>query len=349
MQTEEQPQEEVLSIRASEVSIRPVAWLWPWWIPQGKITVFDGHPGFAKSTILLDIGARVTTGRSMPDGSPGPQGAVIVINYEDDAEDTIVPRFVAAGGDPEQLILSDTVRTAEGLEPLELPTHIGLLEELVTDTGAVLVVIDPLMAALAADVKSGIDHNVRRALSPVRSMAERTGAAVVIVRHLNKNTNVGDPIMRGGGSIGIIGAARAGLIVGQDPDDSTRRVLAISKTNLAPSGTPSLLYKVTSDPKLNVAAIEWLGHTDRTAREIIDPDQDGSSSGAVGEAVGILTEYLEDGPKLATDAQRYCAEAGIAKRTLDRAKKRLGVKARPRDNGEGRHWHWELPEGEERQ
>ncbi len=298
---------------------------------------------------MIDVAARVTTGRAMPDRSPGFDGAVIMVNYEDDAADTIVPRFLAAGGNPERLILSDTVKSAGGLDPLELPTHVEHLEELVNKTEAVLVVIDPLMAALAGDVKSGIDHSVRRALSPIRSMAERTGASVVVIRHLNKNVKIGDPIMRGGGSIGIIGAARAGLIVGQDPDDSTRRVLAISKTNLAPGGEPSLVYRVKSDPELNVGAIEWLGYTERTAREIIDPDQAESSGSAVGEAVGILREYLEDGPKLATDAQKYCAEAGIAKRTLDRAKKRINVKARPRDNGAGRRWYWELSEGEERQ
>jgi len=33
---------------------------------------------------------------------------------------------------------------------------------------------------------------------------------LLIIRHLNKDSKVTDPILRGGGSIGIIAAARAG-------------------------------------------------------------------------------------------------------------------------------------------
>lgn len=343
------PVEAIYAQRASEVETRPVEWLWNPYIPRGKLAAFDGLPGLGKSSITLDLAARVTTGRPMPDGRPGVEGDVVMVSYEDDAADTIVPRFLAAGGNPERLHLVDGVRTAEGIGPLELPDHIAMLEALVEDTQAVLVVIDPLMAALAGDVKSAVDHHVRRALAPLRSLAERTRAAVLVVRHLNKSSKVSDPILRGGGSIGIIGAARAGLIVAQDPDDPDRRVLAISKSNLAPGGHPSLGYRVVTDDAHGVGAIEWLGESRHQAGDLLRDGTDEPRGVAVSEAVATLRELLEDGPQPADEAKRYCRDAGIAPRTLDRAKKRLGVRARPQLNGKRKRWWWELPSvGEER-
>lgn len=337
------PPPSVYAIRACDVQPRAVEWLWEPWIPRGKITVLDGLPGLAKSTITLDLAARVTRELPMPDGAKGASGAVVMASYEDDPSDTIVPRFLAAGGDTKRFLLGDNVRTSEGLAPLELPDHIDALEALVVDTGAVLAVIDPLMAGLAADVKSAVDHHVRRALAPLRSMAERTRAAVLVVRHLNKSSKVSDPVLRGGGSIGIIGAARAGLLVANDPDDPDRRVLAISKANLAPSGHPSLGYRVVTDDAHGVGAIEWLGESRHEARDLLR-DSDEPRRGAVSDAVAVLHELLADGPVPAKEAKAYCLEAGIASRTLDRAKKQLGVRARPHLNGEQKRWIWELPE-----
>jgi hypothetical protein len=109
--------------------------------------------------------------------------------------------------------------------PPELPADLFLLEDLVKSKRAALVVIDPLMAFLSGQVDSHRDQDVRRVLASLAYMASRTGAAVVIVRHMNKGT--GSALYRGSGAIGIVGAARAGLLVAPDPDDEGRRILAI--------------------------------------------------------------------------------------------------------------------------
>ena len=72
--------------------------------------------------------------------------------------------------------------------------------------GVALVVIDVLNVYLGADVDGHKDQDVRRALMPLAKLAERTAAAVVVLRHLNKSTG-GPAIYRGAGSIGI-GAQR---------------------------------------------------------------------------------------------------------------------------------------------
>ena len=344
MSEREHAQPQLRAVCAADVEVRPVEWFWEGRIPLGKVTMIDGSPGLAKSMIATNLAARCTSGARMPDGKPGAKGSAVYIGFEDDLGDTLVPRFLAAGGSPERFFLTDTIATEDGPRPLEIPEDVPHLEALVNEVGAVLLVVDPLMAALGVDVKTGIDHHVRRALAPLRDMAERTGAAVLLIRHLNKSVNVSDPVMRGGGSIGIIGAARAGLIVARDPDDPDRRILAVSKMNVGRDDAPALAYQVKSDAKHEVGVIDWLGTSDRTAQDLLQTDEP-AARGARGEAVGILREKLEDGPVLATEARAYCREAGISKSTLDRAKVKLGVMARPKAGEDGKsHWWWSLPD-----
>ncbi len=98
------------------------------------------------------------------------------------------------------------------------------------------------MAYLAGDVNAHRDQDIRRALHVLSGLAERPGCCVIVLRHLNKSGG-GNALYRGGGSIGIIGAARAGFMCGRDPDDETgaRRVFANIKMNIAPE-PPSLAY-----------------------------------------------------------------------------------------------------------
>ena len=184
--------------------------------------------------MTTDLAARVTAGLDLPDGTPTDAAGAVIVSAEDGAADTIRPRFDAAGGNPTRAcLLGDE-------EPFVIPDDIPRLERAVRQVGAALVVIDPIMAFLSGEVNSNRDQDVRRALTPLKQMAERTGAAIVLVRHLNK-TPGGNPLYRGGGSIGLIGAARSGLVVGRHADDDELRVLAGQKNNLSlpPKASPT--------------------------------------------------------------------------------------------------------------
>lgn|GEM_PF-3456641 len=211
---------------------RAVEWLWRGHVPRGTVTIFEGDPGLGKSALTCDLAARVSTGAPMPDGTPGVVGGAVILSAEDSLRDVIRPRLEAAGADLERVVALAAIRTAEGERLPELPLDLGALERAIVESSAVLVVIDPLMAYLGVEVNSWRDQDVRRALAPLAALAERAGCAVVIIRHLNKGAG-GSAIYRGGGSIGIVGAARAAFVVAKDPDDATARVLAPVKCNLA--------------------------------------------------------------------------------------------------------------------
>ena len=96
-----------VGVSSSEVRGTVVNWLWQGRIPLGKITMLDGDPGLGKSLLTIDLTARVTRGRLMPDDSPGivGGGGVVLLSGEDDAADTVRPRLDAAGADVTRVLI----------------------------------------------------------------------------------------------------------------------------------------------------------------------------------------------------------------------------------------------------
>jgi hypothetical protein len=312
-------------------------------LPLGKVAVLDGDPGLGKSTVTLDLAARISRGTGLPDDdrTARPAGAVL-LTAEDGIADTIRPRLEAMGADLERVAVLDAVKDAEGRPmPPSLPDDVEVVRQAIRRMGARLLVVDPLMAFLAARVDSHRDQDIRGALALLADLAEQEGVAIVIVRHLNKSGG-GHPLYRGGGSIGIIGAARAGLLAAPDPDDDTRRVLAVTKSNLGPVPS-SLAYRIV--PAGDTSRAEWEGVVDCPAAALLAVQrEEGASAGPREEAEGFLQEILGEGPMPAREVRKQAEDVGVSYATLRRAKDRLGVRAHKlggRFGGDPR-WYWEL-------
>jgi hypothetical protein len=333
--------------RFSAIEARPVDWLWRGYVPAGMLTVLDGDPGLGKSTVTADLAARVSTGRAMPDGSAGRSPAgVVLLSAEDDLARTIRPRLEAAGADLERiatLALAD--RDGGRRAPLITAADLGRVEEAIRTLGARLLVLDPLVAYLPDGIDTNRDHDVRRALTALGDLAGRTDCAALVVRHLRKSV-ADNPLYRGGGSIGITAAARAVFLLARDPDDPAgdRRVLAPLKANLGPL-PPSRVVRLVVDAGREHPRIAWEGVSAHDAVALLSVPVAGDERTALDEAQDVLRAILEDGPLPARMAQRQAREAGVAERTLDRARRSLGVQAvkvgKPGDAGQ--HWDWSLP------
>jgi len=335
-------------LRLQDVQAEPVSWLWPGYLPAGKVVVLDGDPGLGKSVLTLDLAARVSTGALMPDGTEPVKGAVLILSAEDGLGDTIRPRLDAAGADCYQVITITEITYADDEDGsvyarlVSIPADLTAIEEVITSHGVVLVVIDVLMAYLGHDVNSHRDQDVRRALAPVAAMAERTGCCVLVLRHLNKSGGA-SAIYRGGGSIGIVGAARAGFMVGVDPADETgqRRVLAPVKCNLGPE-PPALAYRVVNDEQRGCARVSWDGISTARAVSLLADLGSPEDRSERDEAAVWLTDYLTDhgGEGRAADIFRAARRDGIAERTLKRARERSGVIFGRAGFGQGSVWRF---------
>src|SRR5688500_10767 len=78
----------------TDIASVSVSWLWEGRIARGKTTLVAGDPGLGKSQLAIEIAARVSAGTSWPvERHVAPQGSIVLLNAEDDASDTIRPRF----------------------------------------------------------------------------------------------------------------------------------------------------------------------------------------------------------------------------------------------------------------
>ena len=305
----------------SDVEPEEVKWMWRGRIPLGKITVMDGDPGLGKSLITLDLASRVSTGREMPDGTPGVSGGVVLASGEDGLADTVRPRLDAAGADVRRIVditLTDPTKS----QPLKIPDEIQKLEQAILRVGAVLVVIDPVYSFLNERVNTDKDAHIRQALILLAKLAERLNVAVVLVRHLNKAEEK-KALYRGGGSIGLIGLARSGLLVAKSRK-SDGNVLASTKSNLAARPAP-LLYRVEGHDD-RVPTITWLGECTETADELTQGAKSRPRNKTEQTAV-FLEETLSDGPIMSRLLEQSEKQLGISSKTYQRARALAGVES----------------------
>src|SRR5215213_4921762 len=316
--TVEELQPEEIGILLSGVEPEEVEWLWPSWLALGKLALLDGDPGLGKSATTLDLAARVSVGEVFPDGARCEPAGVVLLSAEDGLGDTVRPRLDAAGADTSRIVALATVPDENGHDRLlSIPEDIPLIEKGIERVGARLVVVDPLMAFLSGETNSNRDQDVRRALAPLAGLAERTGACVLVVRHLNKAA-ANNPLYRGGGSIGIIGAARMAFVVGKDPQDENRRVVASTKNNLAKP--PKSLMFTLKEADSGSVRISWLGESEVSAKDLLATSQDQEHADMRSEAVEFLNDVLANGPVPASQVKEEAEDAGISERTLARGK-----------------------------
>jgi RecA-family ATPase len=342
--TGEQEVDTEVGVLMSDVTAEKIEWLWQDRIPLGKLTVLDSDPGLGKSVITMDLAARVTNGASFPNGDVHHVGnldhvvhvgGVVILSAEDGLADTIKPRLDAAGADSSKVVAISTVPDSRGNErTIAIPEDTVTIEAAIRRVDAKLVIVDPLMAFLSG--KANYDQDVRKALTPLARMAESTGVAVLVVRHLNKQQG-GKALYRGGSSIGIIGAARSGLVVEEHPDNKDLRVLAMNKSNLSEKAA-SLTYSVTTAEN-DAAKAVWGTTTELDADDVLNPD-----TSEVGKAKEWLTDKLRDMPWPTTTVLKEGKEVGFSEKTIRRAKDALNVKSKK--DGQGGCWRWHLEDSQ---
>jgi archaellum biogenesis ATPase FlaH len=313
----------------STVEAKEIEWLMPPLIPYGMITIMEGDPGVGKSYLAMHIAAQISIGGSLPGVDKLERGRVLYLSAEDDPAYTIRPRIDAMGGDAKRIrIQADYLSLDEdGLQELfdEVRRH-----------PPSLIIMDPLFAYVPGTQDMYRPNVIRSLLSQLRDIAEYGDTAVLIIRHLTK-TKRDKAIYQGGGSMDVIGAARSAFLVAQHPDDPDLKIVAHVKHNIAPRGT-SWVYELVQEVPDGVPVLKWIGPSDLTVEDLMGAD-DGDRKSALDEAIDFLREELKDGSKPVAEIEARGQARGIAKRTIDRARKEIGANAKKVKG----HWILSLP------
>ncbi len=320
-------------VSLASITSQELSWLWPDRIPIGAVTVLEGDPGQGKSLVTYDLAARITTGRPLPETSAAIEPAGVILLQAEDALDTKVrPILTALRAEIDKVTVYDKRQFDQ--KPLLLPDDLSLLEQAAKQIKAKLVVIDPLASFL--NFSASNEQKIRHVTAKLHEFAERQQLAVLLVRHLTKERK--NVLTQGAGSVGLIAVARSALLVAPEPGskDLHRHVLVSVKSNLA--SAPALAYRtVLKDAQLQV---EWLGISPHTALDLATRSQEDPSQ--VEDAQFFLLQMLAGGPQTSKTVYAKAREAGIAKRTLDRAKKALKVRSWKKGSGKGSYWEWQL-------
>ena len=321
-------------INMEQVEVEKIDWLLYPFIPFGKVTIVQGDPGEGKTTMVLQIIAKLTKGEAvLPSGSDEPALEektmalepvnVIYQTAEDGLGDTIKPRLLSAGADCSRVMVIDDNDQA-------LTMMDARLEEAIIKTKARLVVLDPIQGFLGADVDMHRANEIRPLMKRVALLAEKYHCAIILIGHMNKNSN-GKSSYRGLGSIDFQAAARSVLIVGRIKDEPEIRVVCHVKSSLAPEGK-SIAFRLDKD-----TGFEWIGEYDISADDLLSGDNRGQK---IHEAKEFLKEILVSGSVAQTKVAEEAESRGIKKKTLWNAKKELEIESVKIGN----QWFWMLPE-----
>jgi len=344
-----------LITRLDGMTPKAIHWLWEGRIAYSKIANFEGDPELGKSLVTLDLGSRATRAGEFPGGSRVERAALLFIAAEDDYDDTIIPRLVAADADLSLCFTLCPRRDGEGrVLPFTLPDDTPLLTraiEAAKEQSAVtniIVIVDPVSAYLSERINSNNDASVRRAISPLAEIAKETGCSFWLVRHLNKNSSESNVAYRGGGSIGFFAAARHVFVFGRDKD-SPGFIMAQSKNNIGVRQA-SLAYHIEAveiADGLTAPRIVWDGHSDVSADQLLSKSDARENAPQRDTAEAALAELFVSGvDELSVgDVKKQLKELGISDATIGRAAKKIGLVsvAVRGDDGKVDHWVYRYP------
>jgi putative DNA primase/helicase len=312
--------------------------------------------------LMCEIASILSRGGEWPDNSGKAQKMqCAILSAEDNAEESLVPRLLAAGASLEDIfILQATIKekTKERGKPKTLSRVFNIGADLKKLTGLVkkhpemkVLFIDPIGAFIGTgkQTDSYKSAEVRAILTPITEWASRRGICVIYISHANKN-GTGRALNRMTDSQAFGAAPRFVWIVGPNPlnPEGGSKIFASAKVNIAKE-VSSLEFRI-DDAEIRIQGkkttrgrVHWIGESNATADQVVSPEPQKRPS-AVEAAQTFLRDILENAGPTRQVVIREKAEGIHSWRTIERAKHLLGIISKKAPGSSTGDWIWRMPE-----
>ncbi len=309
-----------------DVQNKEISWLWRPFIPFSKVTLIQGDTGIGKTSLVVKLVADLSRGLYPPtmyhgvlqEQKTGEPLKTFYVSAENGIDDTIAPLFDYCGGNRNYVDWQD-----ESVDHFVLNSTD--IRECIKQSSARLVVVDPWQQFLDKNKTSSDNSAIRQMISDIQSVAEETGAAIVLAGNYTKS--LGAEIRRGLGGSELANTLRSVLTIVQPSDDNpSLRLLTVTKMSfLGKEVTPVGLYQ-NDDYSIEYRDVNGDKYDDAPGDEAGSQPDKKLSKGE--ETVLFLQRILSNGPMDSNEVKKRAVEAGFSIGTINRIKEEAGIKSR---------------------
>jgi hypothetical protein len=237
---------------AKDVTAENVPYLWPDMLTRGEMALLAGPPGIGKTTIAIELGARMTTGSLWPDDkSRAPVGQVIILSAEDSWKTTLKPRFVAAGADINKVAFLKaqyTVKQADGLLKVNYTSFTDLdWWDWTLDRAPelLMLIVDPVVSYLGRGVNDQRNSDLRAVFERfIEKIVRPRKFALYAITHFSKKVDLSNPLEKITGSGAYAAVPRHVHFVHPSHQQKDASIFMQIKGSTAPSDLPWLHYRI---------------------------------------------------------------------------------------------------------
>lgn len=302
----------------SKDKLDALEFLWEPYFVRGDITIISGPEGEGKTHVMIDVLARMITGRAMPMATQ-PVKPERVLYFSSEARTTLKKRFLAAGVDDKA---QRKFIRANG-ETLSWKGDLQRIEEAIIDWKPGVVVFDPL----AVYARGTSSTAVRDEIEPLRKIARDRHMGVIIIAHPPKDRTSS---ISGNGQYRAL--TRSSLFNAVIPGSGGAQYAIVhDKANETAPG-PSLKYEIRTETvgtdkngqDVKAGRIEWLAEDASLTVATVLRKTTGSATGrstrerCKDDCYALLKE-----PSSRKNIDGKCEARGFADRTIRRALEEL--------------------------
>ena len=289
------------------VTSQAVTWIEEPFLARGELHALMGLGGSYKGTLTLTWAAEFSRRGEH----------VILLSAEDSVDKKVKPLLEAAGANI-GFIHPMIVQRGADEEMLILPDQIPLLEAAVVNVGAKLVVIDPLVTYIPATLNTHKDHDMKRALTPLSSLAQRTNTTIVGIFHEKKDRS-GSAKLWAQGSLAFGTTCRVQMAMMKNSEEEV--TLEVVKSNIGREGTGILLRAdiVEIAPGINVPRLTRAGQAPVSIQDLVN-GQKGEELSKTHQGAILSLDILEnEGEQKQSELfERVARETGLKIGTVKR-------------------------------